>query len=308
MFLNISIKILYGELTGGNMFEELQRIQYYRFNIYMTTTDNALMSEWLGSAVRGAFGTELIKLCCIDGKVKCESCSEIFSSCSAKTLFHTGSPSESSQAVNPYIIYCEKYCYRDNVLTFELTLFGNGVYTVKDVFKVLAKGLKIGRNRTFFKLTQIIDAETGEAVYDGVFWKEPQIHSFSLTEKSADNIRIDFMSPFVAKQNNIQFEYIIRAILRRASTIMTQCGNEFNWDFNRLIQNAKRVKLVSENVEKLTLTRYSNRAEKKMNISGIVGQAVYSGDIKEFIPLIMFAEKFHVGKLCVMGLGKIKVN
>ena len=45
-----------------------------------------------------------------------------------------------------------------------------------------------------------------------------------------------------------------------------------------------------------------------MNISGIVGQAVYSGDIKEFIPLIMFAEKFHVGKLCVMGLGKIKVN
>ena len=142
MFLNISIKILYGELTGGNMFEELQRIQYYRFNIYMTTTDNALMSEWLGSAVRGAFGTELIKLCCIDGKVKCESCSEIFFSCSAKTLFHTGSPSESSQAVNPYIIYCEKYCYRDNVLTFELTLLGMVFIQLRMSLRFWQRGLK----------------------------------------------------------------------------------------------------------------------------------------------------------------------
>ena len=290
------------------MLEELQKIQFHRFNVHMTSMGNASMSEWLGSTVRGAFGTELIKLCCIDGKVKCESCSEIFSSCSAKTLFHTGSPSESSQAVNPYIVYCENNCYKDNVLTFELTLFGNGVSAIQDVLKVLAKGLNLGKNRTLFKLTNITDAENDTVVYDGVFWTAPEIHNFYFDNISTDNLRIDFISPFVAKQANIQFEYIIRAILRRASTIMTQSGIEFNWGFIQLIQNAQKVNLISDNMKKTTVSRYSNRTEKQMNVSGVVGQAVYSGDVGEFLPLLMFAEKFHVGKLCVMGLGKVKVN
>ena len=60
----------------------------------------------LGSAVRGAFGTELIKLCCIDGRLNGELFGD-FLLLQRETLFHTGSPSESSQAVNPYIIYCE---------------------------------------------------------------------------------------------------------------------------------------------------------------------------------------------------------
>ena len=225
-----------------------------------------------------------------------------------KNIISSGSPSESNQAVNPYIIYCAKDCYRDNILTFELILFGNGISAIQDVFKVLAKGLNTGKNRTLFKLKNITDAESDTMVYDGVFWTVPKLHNFFLTDIQVDNIKVNFISPFVAKQNNIQFEYIIRAALRRASTIMKQSKIEFNWNFSQFIQNAKKVKLIHENTKKTTVPRYSNRTGKQMNVSGIVGQAVYSGDVGEFLPLLMFAEKFHIGKLCVMGLGKIKVN
>ena len=87
-------------------------------------------------------------------------------------------------------------------------------------------------------------------VYDGVFWTVPKLHNFFLTDIQVDNIKVNFISPFVAKQNNIQFEYIIRAALRRASTIMKQSKIEFNWNFSQFIQNAKKVKLIHENTKK----------------------------------------------------------
>lgn len=62
--------------------------------------------------------------------------------------------------VNPYIIYCQDDCYKDGTIAFELTLFAKGVHVVGDVFKVLTKGLRIGGQRTLFRLTRITVTKT----------------------------------------------------------------------------------------------------------------------------------------------------
>jgi CRISPR/Cas system endoribonuclease Cas6 (RAMP superfamily) len=45
-----------------------------------------------------------------------------------------------------------------------------------------------------------------------------------------------------------------------------------------------------------------------MLMGGITGKVRYSGNLTEFIPLIKFCEKVHIGKQTSFGLGKIKIT
>jgi len=45
-----------------------------------------------------------------------------------------------------------------------------------------------------------------------------------------------------------------------------------------------------------------------MLMCGMTGKIIYSGDISEFLPLIAFCEKVHLGKQTTFGLGKIKTE
>ncbi|NMB30221.1 MAG: CRISPR system precrRNA processing endoribonuclease RAMP protein Cas6 [Clostridiales bacterium] len=288
------------------MFEELQKIEYYHFQIEMTATGECHLNKWLGSAIRGAFGAELINNFCIDRQMKCEKCSDIFSDCSARILLKSSSSSDSKMGINPYIIYCQENCYKDGTITFELTLFAEGIHVVRDVLKVLARGLRIGRRRTLFKLTRITDMRTLVTIFDGVLWVEPPLHNFNFRELPTDSVTVNFISPFISKQSKADFDYLIRAILRRASAILKQSGIEFNWDFKKIAQRAQGIKQDSNMIKIVNVSRYSNRSNSHMNLSGIAGSAIYTGNINGYLRLIEFAEIFHVGKLCVMGLGKIE--
>lgn len=288
------------------MFEELQKIEYYHFQIEMTATGECHLNKWLGSAIRGAFGAELINNFCIDRQMKCEKCSDIFSDCSARILLKSSSSTESKMGINPYIIYCQENCYKDGTITFELTLFAEGIHVVRDVLKVLARGLRIGRRRTLFKLTRITDMRTLVTIFDGVLWVKPPLHNFIFRESPTDSVTVNFISPFISKQNKADFDYLIRAILRRASAILKQSGIEFNWDFKKIAQGAQSIKQDSNIIKIVNVSRYSNRSNSHMNLLGIAGRAIYTGNINGYLRLIEFAEIFHVGKLCVMGLGKIE--
>ena len=288
------------------MFEELQKVKYYHFQIEMTATGECNLNKWLGSAIRGAFGAELINNFCIDKQMKCEKCSDVFSDCSAIALLKSSSPSDSKMGINPYIIYCQEDCYKDGIITFELTLFAEGVYIVSDVLKVLAKGLRIGRQRTLFKLTRITDMRTSGTIFDGILWAAPPLHCFAFGIKPTNNLKVGFSSPFISKQNKVDFDYLIRAILRRASAILKQSEIEFDWDFKKIVQGTESIQLVNQRMRTVNISRCSNRTNSHMNISGIIGSAVFAGNITEYVRLIEFAEVFHVGKLCVMGFGKLE--
>ena len=45
-----------------------------------------------------------------------------------------------------------------------------------------------------------------------------------------------------------------------------------------------------------------------MLMGGMVGNVTYSGDLAEFLPLIRFCEKTHLGKQTSFGLGKIEIT
>ena len=45
-----------------------------------------------------------------------------------------------------------------------------------------------------------------------------------------------------------------------------------------------------------------------MFMGGLVGSVIYEGDLGEYLPLIEFSEKAHLGKNTSFGLGKIKIQ
>lgn len=106
-----------------------------------------------------------------------------------------------------------------------------------------------------------------------------------------------------------EFHIIIRNLLRRLSSISYfHHGVELDVDFRGLIEKAQKVALVDQQIRWEDWERYSSRQDARMNMGGIVGQAVYEGDWQEFWPMLKLAEQVHVGKGAVFGLGKVEVG
>jgi hypothetical protein len=104
---------------------------------------------------------------------------------------------------------------------------------------------------------------------------------------------------------DIEFHHLLRALLRRLSALCYfHCGAELEVDFRDLIRRAEAVETVSSNLEWILQSRYSRRQERPVKISGFVGDLTFVGDFSPFFSLLAGGEWVHVGKGCVMGLGK----
>ncbi len=281
-------------------------IPYIKLGISMIPEKKVSLPEWASSTVRGAFGNRILEACCDEGKYNCSECPYI---CSAGLLYGNAQPDRSEEAVNPYIINCEKDAFDGRKLFFDFTLFSDGVETVDDVLAVLNSGLFLGKERIRFDIEEITDLVTGEIIFDGEGFYKPDVHIMDFKEEKARKICIEFATPYKTKLNSkdFKFEQLIRAVLRRVSSVMRLSGEEPGFDYQDLIEKSAVINTRYRALTNEMLSRYSNRAGAKMDFGGFTGVMICEGDLTEFMPLLRAAEILHAGKMCVMGLGKIKV-
>lgn len=71
----------------------------------------------------------------------------------------------------------------------------------------------------------------------------------------------------------------------------------------RLDMEAARKVVAHGNVEWLDLHRYSSRQERRLPMGGLRGRVTYSGELAQFLPLLVWGQFIHVGKYAVMGNG-----
>ena len=286
------------------------KIPYLIMNVKMRAADGeAGLPVWFSSAVRGALGTEMLAAFCRCKVINCTECTE---KCSAGILY-AGDPHHSNeQAISPYVISGDSFDGEN--LEFRITLFSEGVRVASDVISVLRKGLRLGAGRSLFELVSVTDNETDEVIFDGLIQTEPVIHYFVFedhkTSESIKAVRVDFITPFRTKvsANQFSFETLIRASLRRISAVLKLSGETPEIDYEKLLHKAETVETEIRKFRTHKTQRYSNRSGSHMDVTGFTGYAVYRGDIAEFMPLFRFAEIINLGKLCVMGLGEIKVT
>ena len=98
-------------------------------------------------------------------------------------------------------------------------------------------------------------------------------------------------------------------MLRRVSSLLECFGDgETAIDYKGLVKRAVAVSIVESDLRWFDWQRYSHRQDKAMLMGGMTGSITYEGNINEYMPLIDFCSKVHLGKQTAFGLGKIRAE
>ncbi|MFZ4437621.1 MAG: CRISPR system precrRNA processing endoribonuclease RAMP protein Cas6 [Syntrophales bacterium] len=214
---------------------------------------------------------------------------------------------------------------RGDALDFTFLIFGSVneylpyfIYAFTEMGK-LGIGKRVGAKRATFILDKVVSGE--RLVFDGregkirtgTFTEDISIAPLS-TEAGRPGISIRLVTPLRLKFENhfkaeLPFHVLTRAMLRRVSTLLQYYGDgEPALDYRGLVERAKAIVTESSAIRWFDWKRYSNRQDQSMLMGGMVGDVNYAGNLDEFLPIIRFCEKVHLGKQTAFGLGKIQLN
>lgn len=309
---------------------------YGRYLFTSVLEDDAVLPPYKGSTFRGVFGHALKKVVCALKRQDCAGCF-LHSRCVYALVFEpscmepAGGRRRLAAPPHPYVLEPEPesrtHYEKGETFRFSLLLFGRMneslpyfVYAI-DRMGQMGIGKSISGKRPAFKLLQVTTPDD-RVVYDGGTGKlqppQPERHleieDFRRSgDESAESITLSLETPLRLKYQNhlkaeIPFHVLVRAILRRVSSLFNYHGNgEPPLDYRGLVKRAESVTIEDSALRWFDWKRYSNRQDQAMFMGGMTGSITYRGSLQEFMPLVRVAEEVHLGKQTTFGLGKIRI-
>ncbi|OGQ86311.1 MAG: hypothetical protein A2512_05040 [Deltaproteobacteria bacterium RIFOXYD12_FULL_56_24] len=287
----------------------------------------ALLPAFKGSTIRGGLGHALKRTVCALRRQECGGCL-LSSNCAYAFLFEieTG---KAGRRPHPYVLIppdTEQRAWpKGTPFSFSISLFGKAneylphlVYGVGEMGKAgLGKNAST-TNGGRFLLDSVQQGDTvifeGETLKPAVNLAEPSFAA-EPSQSSISRINLACLTPLRIKSDNrfqddLPFHLLVRAALRRVSSLEAAYGNgEPTLDYRGLAARAASVRTLTANCEWQEIERYSNRQKAAMLMGGITGELVYEGNnLGEFLPLLRYCEAVHLGKQTSFGLGRIKVE
>jgi hypothetical protein len=173
----------------------------------------------------------------------------------------------------------------------------------------------LGRGRGKFDVLQVLSVE--EAIFDGNTFSWPsaymtwsQIEELSSTIPMTGRLKTIFHTPlrlvFKGKFCNVpEFHILIGNLVQRITSLCRfHCGSGGPDGINKdLVFQARKVALVLNSTRWFDWERYSHRHREFMKLGGLIGEAVYEGDLTPFRPLLIAGSWIHTGKGTTFGLG-----
>jgi hypothetical protein len=211
-------------------------------------------------------------------------------------------------------------------MAFNLLLFGhtnrNLAYFVRAFEKMgqIGIGRRVDGHRGNFALEKVTNGDS--VVYDRAAkfistvmpWIDFVYPPYSESQATTAMLSVDLCTPLRIKfknqyQANLPFHVLIRACLRRMSSLLNTYGEgEPALDYPALVKLAETVSTASQDLRWFDWRRYSFRQDQAMLMGGMVGKVTYSAVPGVFIPLLQFCKKVHIGKQTAFGLGMIDLN
>ena len=298
----------------------------------MSPIDIIILPSYKGSTLRGGFGYAFKRVVCAIRDKGCPDCL-LKEKCVYSYVFETPPPSDTKimrkykSAPHPFVIEppMEKrrgYKTGDEI-RFGLILIGRAIdylpyfiYTFDELGKI-----GIGKGKARYEL-QDVSCE-GKTIYDSESKTLKAFNSsaisFPLFTKGGlggiTDIKLSFLTPTRILYDShltldLEFHILIRNLLRRLSLLYYfHCGGDTSGiDFKGIIEQAKEIKVKSQNLKWYDWERYSGRQETRMKMGGFVGNITFEGNIEPFMPLIKAGEVLHVGKGTGFGLGKYRIG
>ncbi|MDR2191274.1 MAG: CRISPR system precrRNA processing endoribonuclease RAMP protein Cas6, partial [Endomicrobium sp.] len=297
-------------------------ISKYKFNL--KASQNMRLPSYKASMFRGGFGHIFKSLNCVDRISKeCLPSCQIKNSCIYAYIFNNNG----QDIPRPYVIatpFGDKREFKtDETFSFDLILFGKAAkYLPHFIFSFIELG-KAGltSQKYNYRLESVLD-ENGNALF-----KDNQIIPSSnpcenkarktpcrfYANENTSLVTLNFTVPLRLKVQGdlitkLKFEDLIKAITRRINAIAKfHCDCDPQIDHKTLIEKAKNIKIVSDNLQWQDWTRFSSRQKTTMEFGGLVGEITFKGDLPPFMPYLELGSKIHIGKECVFGLGKYDI-
>ncbi len=306
---------------------------YGNYEFVCRFEDEAHLPPFKGATVRGLLGHALRRVVCALKRQACETCL-LRDDCLFARMFVLPPPSNnaaSNTSVEPHPFVLEPPLEKKTVyqpgetITIGLILFGElnrklpyFVYAFDEMGRIGIGRRNDGR-RGCFALEQVLSG--GQSVYDPAQGRIqlPSLERLSLhggfpPPAGTDLLEVDLKTPLRFKRNgrlhdDMPFEELVRLALRRAASLLAAFGSgEPDLDYSGIVQRAAAVTTVANDLAWADWERYSSRQKRRMQLGGIVGRVSYAGELDEFLNLLAFAARTHLGKNSSFGLGAIKLT
>lgn len=299
-----------------------------QLEVHMKALENTVLPEYHGSMLRGAIGGSIKRMSCISKDTECIRCVKSHDCPYTKIFYGINKDMNSilkkvDTTPNPFVIEPlmngTTYIKKDDIFKFRISIFGIAnsyiSYFLNAIFELENRGLTKDRNK--FEVEKIINTGNNLLVSEKkLLYAEnikPAIYNFEFSDEEINKLSIFFETPVRVKKDgkfiqNLDFETFITNVLRRISLILEYYSDvKMNINYKELIQEAKKICIDEINTRWVKQERYSTRRGGRLSTGGMIGKITYVGDLDEYYPYIKFGQLLHIGKGCVMGLGKYEV-
>ncbi len=292
-----------------------------------------------GSAIRGFFGFMFKRIVCSDYQKECSKCL-LNQNCAYSYIFETPVPDNSEvmrkyeHIPKPFVLFpplTKGGIIQQNSETFlKLTIIGKAIsYLPYFVYTLINLGDHgIGRKRAKFEIKDIAhlnSTEKDSIIYrkgDEKVFFDPSKIDYTLLERYIDKLSektelvFYFLSPLRItydgknlQPESLEFHNIIRVLLRRVFLLSKfHTSSPLDIDFKDLIEKSQDIKKLHSDLFWYNLRRHSSRQHRFINMGGIMGNAVFQGDFKPFLPFLVLGTYINMGKNTTFGLGKFDVD
>jgi len=315
----------------------LGHFTFAKFRFTIRAEEEISLPSYKGAVFRGGFGYAFKKIVCIQRARKdCTDCI-LHRSCVYSYIFETSPPEDTKvlrlyrRIPHPFVIEPplsdDRIIKQGDRVLFNLILIGKAVdylpYFILTFAELGKQG--IGRNRGKYILEKVKGlGENGEGNIIYTCEKQVLQNEYPLLDasqlnhtkisKDSSQVELNFLTPFRVKfegkiTDNIKFHVILRNLIRRISSLLYfHCGEELECDFKTYINEAERIKTISNDLQWFDWERYSTRQKQSMNLGGVLGSARFEGNLGPFIQLLRLGEYVHVGKGTSFGLGQYQIK
>jgi len=109
--------------------------------------------------------------------------------------------------------------------------------------------------------------------------------------------------------HRLTFPLLLRRLLRRLTDLtQTATGAHPGFDHVTLLQSAEDIQVAEDRTRWMDVASYSARQGRATPIGGLVGEITFKGDLRPFIPWLLWATVTHVGKDCTKGGGWMRLR